>query len=329
MIDYPYPPMQPFTHNFPRADIYELLSPDLLHQIIKGVFKDHLISWVEKYLSAVYGPKGAKQHLSDIDRRFVAGLPQFQYSVMLATFQKKDCIVSTISRVTTIQNWPQFQTVDWQRLKGPYEGIWLKTPLEIRSHRCQVYISAIEGHVRPEIVSVFSAYLDFCYLVRRSRIDEDHLAAIESALDRFHGHRKIFQKHGVVENFSLPRQHSMVHYVESIALFGAPNGLCSSITETRHISAVKKPWRRSSRFNALAQVLVTNQRLEKLSACRQDFTRRGMLSENPYAEVRRELSRLPVPDPDGTQGADPPAGVLNHVVLAKSKGALIVLGGSR
>jgi hypothetical protein len=62
--------IQPFTHNFPRADIYELLSPDLLHQIIKGVFKDHIVLWVEKYLIAVYGRKGAKQRLSDIDRRF-------------------------------------------------------------------------------------------------------------------------------------------------------------------------------------------------------------------------------------------------------------------
>jgi hypothetical protein len=62
--------MQPFTHNFPRADIYELLSPDLLHQVIKGDFKDHIVLWVEKYLIVVYGRKGAKQRLSDIDRRF-------------------------------------------------------------------------------------------------------------------------------------------------------------------------------------------------------------------------------------------------------------------
>ena len=115
----------------------------------------------------------------------------------------------------------------------------------------------------------------------------------------------------------------MVHYVESIALFGAPNGLCTSITETCHISAVKKPWRRSSRFNALAQVLITNQRLDKLSAQRQDFTRRGMLSGSPYAEVRRELLRLSVPNREDLQQVDPPAGILNHVVLAKSKGIFI------
>ncbi|KAH9012097.1 hypothetical protein EDB85DRAFT_1877923, partial [Lactarius pseudohatsudake] len=42
--------VEPFTDDFPRADVYELLSPDLLHQIIKGTFKDHLVHWVTAYL---------------------------------------------------------------------------------------------------------------------------------------------------------------------------------------------------------------------------------------------------------------------------------------
>ncbi|KAJ7362401.1 hypothetical protein DFH08DRAFT_683551, partial [Mycena albidolilacea] len=41
-----------------------------------------------------------------------------------------------------------------------------------------------------------------------------------------------------------------------------------AIPESRHITAVKKPWRRSSRYNALGQMLLTNQRLDKLAAAR-------------------------------------------------------------
>ncbi|KAG8215294.1 hypothetical protein J3R82DRAFT_8879 [Butyriboletus roseoflavus] len=33
----------PFTNDFPCADIYDLLALDLLHQIIKGAFKDHFV----------------------------------------------------------------------------------------------------------------------------------------------------------------------------------------------------------------------------------------------------------------------------------------------
>ncbi|KIJ19523.1 hypothetical protein PAXINDRAFT_8012 [Paxillus involutus ATCC 200175] len=40
----------PFTNDFPCADIHQLIAPDILHQIIKGTFEDHLIDWVEKYI---------------------------------------------------------------------------------------------------------------------------------------------------------------------------------------------------------------------------------------------------------------------------------------
>lgn len=54
-------------------------------------------------------------------------------------------------------------------------------------------------------------------------------------------------------------------------------GLTSSITESRHITAVKKPWRRSNRYEALGQMLITNQRLDKFTAARNNFIARGML----------------------------------------------------
>ena len=66
------------------------------------------------------------------------------------------------------------------------------------------------------------------------------LAQIQSTLDCFHQHREIFRELGIrPDGFSLPRQHSLVHYVFAITQFGAPNGLCSSITESKHIKAVK------------------------------------------------------------------------------------------
>lgn len=60
---------QPFTHDFPRADIHEMLTPDLLHQLIKGTFKDHLVTWVGEYLALEHGDKRANEILDDIDRR--------------------------------------------------------------------------------------------------------------------------------------------------------------------------------------------------------------------------------------------------------------------
>ena len=142
----------------------------------------------------------------------------------------------------------------------------------------QVYLPAIEGHVPDEMVQTMRAFLDFCYIARRNIHDTHSLAALDDALQRFHCHREIFRTSGVrPDGFNLPRQHSLVHYGRLIRAFGAPNGLCSSITESKHIKAVKEPWRRSNRFEALSQMLLTNQRLDKLAAARVDFADRGML----------------------------------------------------
>jgi hypothetical protein len=48
-------PIQLFMMQFPRADIHENLTADLLHQVIKGAFKDHLVAWVEDYLQRCMG----------------------------------------------------------------------------------------------------------------------------------------------------------------------------------------------------------------------------------------------------------------------------------
>jgi hypothetical protein len=128
------------------------------------------------------------------------------------------------------------------------------------------------------MVQCFSAFLDFCYMARRNSFTPDVLETMQATLRRFHDLRQIFIDEGVREDtVSLPRQHSLVHYVPSIWLFGAPNGLCSSITESRHISAVKEPWRRSNRYEALSQMLLINKRMSKMSAARGLHTARGAM----------------------------------------------------
>lgn len=64
--------LQPFTHGFPRADIHELLTPDLLHQVIKGTFKDHLVTWINEYLVEEHGDAHGQAIIADIDYRYVA-----------------------------------------------------------------------------------------------------------------------------------------------------------------------------------------------------------------------------------------------------------------
>ncbi|KIY65261.1 hypothetical protein CYLTODRAFT_400697 [Cylindrobasidium torrendii FP15055 ss-10] len=231
----------PFTVNFPRANIHELLSPDLLHQVIKGTFKDHLVEWVNDWLELEHGETAAQKIIKDIDRR-ISAVPVFP----------------GLRRFPDGRNFSQWTGNDSKALM-------------------KVYLAAIAGYVPGAMLRALSAFIDFCYLVRRNAIDTDALSQIQKKLDEFHHYRRIFIDTGVRDTISLPRQHSLTHYPRSIVLFGSPNGLCSSITESKHIRAVKQPWRQSNRNKPLYQMVQRISRMDKMAAKSSELREAGCL----------------------------------------------------
>ena len=313
----PYLSYQPFTEHFPHANIYELITPDILHQLIKGVFKDHLVEWVCEYLEHEHGKAKASSILDEIDRRYVK--PPSLMQVHL-------CIDYRIALVPPFPGLRRFkQGRNFQQWTGDDSKALMKVrspsvamTTNLFSTLSQVWMSAIEGFVPREVVRCFKAYLDFCYIARANTFTQSTLDHLDDALKRFHECRQVFQRVGIRAGFSLPRQHAMTHYRQHIKNFGAPNGLCSSITESKHISAVKRPWRRSSRYNAIHQIMQTNRRAEKLSAARASFTARRMLDFPTWQP------RIPHPvssDNDEDQsGAAEEDAIYNEVFLAQIHG---------
>ncbi|KAF8835493.1 hypothetical protein BDN67DRAFT_992432 [Paxillus ammoniavirescens] len=222
----------PSTDDFPHTDICQLLAPNILHQLVKGTFKDHLVKWVGKYLEVTYGKPGVKEHLADINHR-IAAVPPFPGLHMFPDGQGFSQWTSDNSKALM-----------------------------------KVYLPAIEGHVPDNIVHTVHVFLEFCYIVCQNVITGDILMELNVALEQFHQYREVFRDLDICpEGFSLPRQHSLVHYEALIRLFGAPNGLCMSITESKHITAI----------------LCTNQCLAQLSAARANFKARGMLPSSHQA----------------------------------------------
>ncbi|KAE9384731.1 hypothetical protein BT96DRAFT_1095978 [Gymnopus androsaceus JB14] len=220
----------PFTFDFPRADIHELLSPDLLHQIIKGTFKDHLVTWINELILKYYGTGRGEEIIDDIDRRLAAV--------------------------------PTFPGIN----------------------------ETIKGYVPSDVVLCLQAFLDFCYIARQNSLLTSDILALDKALAQFHHYCQVFVCYGVRKSISLPRQHAMKHYSPGIISFGALNGLCSSITESKHIDSVKETWRRAGNRNPLPQMLTSITRMDQLSALNRKLARRGMLDDTVAAYTAKVLA---------------------------------------
>ena len=165
--------------------------------------------------------------------------------------------------------------------------------------------------------------MDFCYLVQRSQLNEDTLDKIDNSIACFHQECKIFKETGMHDNFSLPCQHSLSHYRSLIQQFGAPNGLCSSIMESKHIKAIKNPYRHSSHNEPLGQMLLMNQRLDKLAATQVNFAAHGLLqgplllsgiANDPHTDVALNVAH------DDKDGADGGITSMGDVKLAQNPG---------
>ena len=134
----------------------------------------------------------------------------------------------------------------------------------------------------------------------------------------------------------------MTHYRVHIENFGTPSDLCTSTPKSKHKPAVKRPWRRSNRCEALKQMLLTNERNDKLASAYVDFKQRGMLEgtavtdalhrllvleghntqpPNPLATTTpmSQQSRSPEDDEDDIFGPDN-EGILSEVTLARGRG---------
>ncbi|KAI9566608.1 hypothetical protein HD554DRAFT_2205892 [Boletus coccyginus] len=210
--------VEPFTAHFSCPDIHELIVPDLLYQLIKGTFKDHLVSWVNNYLEHTYPKQQAMEIIAKIDCRWIIQV-----------------IVAAVPPFPGLRQFPKGR--GFKQWTGDNSKALMK-----------VYLSAITGLVLDQMVCTIMSFLNFF-------INETDFDAIDDAVQHFYLEWEIFKEVGVRDHFSLPHQHVMVHYRMLIEMFVVPNGLCSSIMESCHIKAVKELWCHSNRFEALEQML--------------------------------------------------------------------------
>lgn len=119
------------------------------------------------------------------------------------------------------------------------------------------------------------------FTVRRHVLDEDDLDKLDDVLSRYLQERENFRTTGVRSTrFDLPRQHALCHYRRDIVMMHDVWCTKRAMFIDNRIQTHQGRPKALASLQLVSQMLLTNQRLDKLlAACTVDFRERGMLDK--------------------------------------------------
>lgn len=133
-----------------------------------------------------------------------------------------------------------------------------------RKNMAKILLGCLVGKLPNSGISAIRSCLDFIYIAQYKTHDSTTLGYLDLALKEFHKHRSYFVEAGIRKDFNIPKFHSLVHYVESIKLFGTTDNYNTEMFERLHIDFAKEGWRASNLRDEFPQMIRWLSRQEKI-----------------------------------------------------------------
>ncbi|KAG8724614.1 hypothetical protein FRC09_016584 [Ceratobasidium sp. 395] len=217
-------PCVPFWLDLPHVDFPSCITPDILHQLHKGIFKDYVAVWTEDLL-------GEKT----LDARFMA-MPQAKD---LRHFNKGITNVSQWTGRETKEMAKQFLPIIADDPNVPGEFVEL-----VRALLDFLYLAQSAELTEVELTQMDEA-LDSFHRLKKVLVDKELMLD----LDKFD---------------HIPKFHMLGHYTHSTRELGTPDGYNTESPEHLHIVYVKRGWRASNHRQAIKQIVAYIRRLEAI-----------------------------------------------------------------
>ena len=219
------PVFHPFWESLPSADIFQSITPDILHQLFQGVMK-HVIAWLTS--PTIFGSV-------EVNARCRSMPPNHKIQL----FTKG---ITTLSRVTGQEH---------KNICRILLGLIVDLPLP-------------GGQVPSRVVKAVRALLDFLYLAQYPSHTTETLRRLQESLARFHDNKIVFANLGTRKDFNIPKLHSLLHYMVSIMLFGTTDNYNTEQTERLHIDFSKDAYRATNHKDEFSQMTMWLERREKV-----------------------------------------------------------------
>ncbi|KAJ7625429.1 hypothetical protein B0H17DRAFT_996108 [Mycena rosella] len=129
-----------------------------------------------------------------------------------------------------------------------------------------ILLGCLVGKLPAKGIRACRSILDFIYLAQYSTHDDGTLSSMRAALNVWHADRDYFITATVRKDFSIPKFHSLLHYIEAIEFFGTTDNYNTEMFERLHIDFAKNGWRASNRRDEFPQMITWLARQEKISS---------------------------------------------------------------
>jgi hypothetical protein len=119
----------------------------------------------------------------------------------------------------------------------------------------KILLGCLVGIMVPQGIKAVKALLDFIYLVQYTTHDTNTLGYMQEALNIFHQNKKYFIDVGCHPSLNIPKLHSLLHYADSIKLFGMMDNYNTELFERLHIDFAKEGWQASNHRDKFPQMV--------------------------------------------------------------------------